>query len=240
MTSQRSSVGRAILGLGLVALLVAAIPTLAPAGHQASGVASYTGCLNLRYGLLYNVAVGDAPSGSCKSGDVHAHLSGGDITGVAAGNGLTGGGAGGSTTLEVDTDAIQARVDGACASGTAIREVKADGTVTCEPVGSSPNVVFWVVSDRNGNVVSSSDPSILVIKFPAPAAGQYQVRFPQAVADCAPVATIGRDPADLNTDSGLISASSFFGTNVTDIQVLTRGFNNFVLEDKPFSLVVHC
>src|SRR2546422_6309342 len=228
-----------IITFSFIALLIAATPILVQAGHQTSGVASYTGCL--RSGIVYNVAVGDSPLAACRPGDVQVHVSGGDITGVAAGQGLAGGGANGATTLSVDTNAIQARVTGSCTSGNAIPVINANGTVTCEPVGGgSSRPLLWVGAGSDGSVLSSSDPNILVIKFSPPAVGQYQVRFPLDVHTCAPVATIGRNPSDLNTDSGLISASSFFGTNVTDIEVLTRGFNNFTFEDKPFSLAVFC
>lgn len=59
---------------------------------------------------------------------------GGDITGVAAGAGLTGGGASGDVSVAADFAVVQRRVTGACAAGQAIRQIAADGTVTCQPV----------------------------------------------------------------------------------------------------------
>lgn len=61
----------------------------------------------------------------------------GDITAVYAGTCLTGGGASDSVTLNIDPNCAQRRVTQSCPTGNAIRAIHADGTVTCQPIGSS-------------------------------------------------------------------------------------------------------
>jgi hypothetical protein len=107
--------GRRILTAAFALLVAAAIPTLAGAGHQPSGVISYTGCLSPPNpgGVVYNLKPGDGPA-TCRSGHAQIHLSGGDITAIAAGTGLDGGATNGSATLTLQQSY---RLPQTCASG---------------------------------------------------------------------------------------------------------------------------
>jgi len=72
--------------------------------------------------LLYNVAQGQGQLGPK-----------GDITSVQPSDtSLTGGANTGAVALAVNTAIIQARVSSTCAAGSSIREIAANGTVTCE------------------------------------------------------------------------------------------------------------
>jgi hypothetical protein len=120
----------------------------AGAGHLAS-VPSYTGCLNLSSHTLYKVAVGNAPSSACSAGQPQVHFSGGDITAVSGGLGLTGGATEGPATLSVDTSVVQSRVSGTCTVGSAIREIKGDGTVACQSTSTSGSAAEPVLIQRD-------------------------------------------------------------------------------------------
>jgi hypothetical protein len=68
--------------------------------------------------------------------------SGGTVTSITAGTGLTGGTITGTGTIAADTAFLQRRVSSACAAGSAISAIAADGTVTCvtPTTGSSGTV----------------------------------------------------------------------------------------------------
>jgi hypothetical protein len=94
---------RRALALAVAALCVAAISGTALAGHQTSGVKSYTGCLVGGDGVMIKIKEGDAPRSRCTGGQVEAHFSGGDISKISAGTGVTvTGGDNGEATISLN------------------------------------------------------------------------------------------------------------------------------------------
>jgi len=106
MAGKLTYMRRRALVLAIAVFGVVALGGTALAGHQTSGVRSYTGCLVSGDGVIIKVKEGNAPRSGCTGGQVEAHFSGGDITSIAAqnGGGLVGVSENGAVSLSIRRD----------------------------------------------------------------------------------------------------------------------------------------
>ena len=88
MRGTASWMRRRVLMLAVVAIGIAAVSGTALAGHQASGVKSYTGCLAPGDGPIIKIKEGNSPRSACTGGAVEVHFSGGDITKISVSGAL--------------------------------------------------------------------------------------------------------------------------------------------------------
>jgi hypothetical protein len=92
---------RRLQALGMAAVAVGLLVGSAAAGHLATDVKSYAGCV-AKDGAIIKVKEGSAPSLPCGGGQTLVHFSGGDITSINVGAGLTGGGINGAISIGLD------------------------------------------------------------------------------------------------------------------------------------------
>jgi hypothetical protein len=140
----------------LAVAFVVAVPALAFAGHEASNVAQYTGCLN-KGGNISDLAVGTEARSPCSASQTQVHLSGGDITAVVtpSDGGLEGGSENGAASVRLQPSyklpqtcsggevakwngstwacGSAARSGQSCPSGQFATGVDASGTLACDP-----------------------------------------------------------------------------------------------------------
>jgi hypothetical protein len=141
-----------------------------------------------------------------------------DDTTYSAGSGLTLSG----TTFSADTAYLQRRVSGTCASGTAIRVVNADGTVTCQNVAGGTGDITAVYAGTGlsgggdtGDVTLGADTAYLQRRVGSPCAPGSSVRAINADG------TVVCEPDDDTTYSagaGLVLEGTEFRANRAETQ----------------------
>ncbi len=107
--------------------------------------------------------LGGVPAGFADGIDAD---SGGDITGVSPGDGLSGGGDSGTVTLHADPTYVQRRISKSCTSGSSIRAVAEDGSVTCEADSDSGGDITGVTAGTGISGGGSSGTITVSAKIP--------------------------------------------------------------------------
>ena len=153
---------------------------------------------SLTAGLALGAGTRNTPAAVQSFLAIGCGMTGGTITSIIAGTGLTGGTITTSGTIAADTTYLQRRVSSSCATGSSIRAIAADGSVTCDsafvaefadffalmPGDNAATVAIGDAVDfpqngpNSGTIARSSADSFLL-----PAIGIYQVMFQVSVTE---------------------------------------------------------
>jgi hypothetical protein len=164
---------RRVLMLAIAAIGVAAISGTALAGHQTSGVKSYTGCLVGGEGVIVKIKEGNAPRSACTGGQVEAHFSGGDITKISVGSGLSLPNGGDNGEVRIELAAGQTLPSG-CAAG---RVAEWNGSAWICGVDNDTTYTDGTGLDLSAGNAFSIEPAYRVKNTPDCSSGQFATGF---------------------------------------------------------------
>ena len=201
MAGKLTYMRRRALVLAIAAIGVVALGGTALAGHQTSGVKSYTGCLVSGDGVMIKIKEGNAPRSACTGGQVEAHFSGGDITKISVGNGLSLPNGGDNGEVRIELAAGQA-LPQACADE---RVAEWDSTTSRWICGIDDDTTYSASTglDLSAGSAFSIEPGYRVKNTPDCSSGQFATGFDgDGDIQCAAASSAGavvwqmrRDPA---------------------------------------------
>ncbi len=155
------------------------------------------------------------------------------VTTVTAGTGLTGGGHGGAVSLAVDSNAVQSRVTGTCAAGSAIQTIGANGTVTCQTTAAGGTITGVTAGTglagggTTGNVTLSVDTTAIQARVAGTCAVGSAIRAIAAngsvTCDVDPTGTITGVTAGTGLAGGGTTGNVTLTVDTTAIQARVAG-----------------
>lgn len=168
---------------------------------------------------------------SCSAGEIPKFISGvwtcaadngnvGDITGVTAGTGITGGGTSGNVTVSADTNVVQSRVNGSCLSGSSIRTINANGTVSCE-VDNDTTYTVGIGLNLSGTFISIGTGGVTGAHIATGAVGTSEIAANAIVAGHLTDDSVGTNEiiADSVTESEIAAGA----VGISELSDLARG-----------------